>query len=113
MSDLTQELQRVALLLQRIGRRVCRPEDFDLVSLYLYALALTLGGNELADDAETCPRGDLRQEVSIEACEVNDDLNIVYRRAVIQCDEANGFVATAGAHPAFDVHLLPNERALQ
>ena len=81
--------------------------------MYFYALALTLGGNELTDDTEACPRGNLSQKVGIEACEVDDDLDIVYRRAVIQSDEANGFVATAGAYPAFDVHLLPNERALQ
>ena len=39
VSDLTEEFQRVPLLLQGIGSRVCRPEDFDLACLYFYASA--------------------------------------------------------------------------
>jgi len=40
---------------------------------------------------------------------VDDDLDIMDRRAVIQCDEANSLIATAGTDPALDVHLLSNE----
>jgi hypothetical protein len=109
VSDLTEELQRVPLLLQGIGSRVCRPEDFDLACLYFYALPLTLRGDEFADHAEACPRGDLSEEISVEAREVDDDLDIMDRRAVIQCDEANSLIATAGTDPALDVHLLSNE----
>ena len=109
VGDLTEELQRVPLLLQGIGSRICRPEDFEFVCLYFYALPLTLRGDEFADHAEACSRGDLSEKISVEACEVDDDLDIMDRRAVIQCDEANSLIATAGTDPALDVHLLSNE----
>ncbi len=81
VSDLTEEFQRVSLLLQGIGSRICRPEDFKFVCLYFYALPLTLRGDEFADHAEACPRGDLSEKISVEACEVDDDLDIMDRRA--------------------------------
>ena len=109
VGDLTEEFQRVPLLLQGIGSRICRPEDFEFVCLYFYALPLTLRGDEFADHAEACPRGDLSEKISVEAREVDDDLDIMDRRAVIQCDEANSLIATAGTDPALDVHLLSNE----
>ena len=31
------------------------------------------------------------------------------RRAVIECDEADSLIATAGTDPTFDVHLLSYE----
>lgn len=77
--------------------------------MYFYALPLTLRGDEFADHAEACSRGDLSEKISVEACEVDDDLDIMDRRAVIQCDEANSLIATAGTDPALDVHLLSNE----
>ena len=103
-----QELQRVAFLLHGIivGTGAV---DLDGLGLHLNGLALALRLDEQSLDMQAGACGDGTQFLLAELLEVNDNLQVVDGRAVVQGDELDEFVTASAAYPALDTHLLSHQ----
>ncbi len=100
VSLLTQELQRMALLLQRILVRVAIAQNFDGRCLNLARLIAALAGYELADDLDAGTRRDTLQRCLVEFLDIGHNLNATHATAVIEGDELHNLVAAHRTHPA-------------
>ena len=113
VGDLAEELHRVAFLLERVGVRVSRTVDFDFGGLDLYRLALALRLDERPVHAEAGAGGDRLEVVVAQLLNIDDDLDIVDCRAIVEGDEAHLLAATAGTHPALDIDCRAEGVALE
>ena len=93
--DFTQELHRVALLLQRIRLGVGGAIDLDGVGLDLNVLSLALGFHQGACHMDTGTGGDLFHERLIELSGVSHHLQVGDDRAVVEGNELHEVVAAA------------------
>ena len=103
-----QELQRVAFLLHGIvvGTGAV---NLDALGLDLNGLALALRLDEQTLDVQAGACSDGTQLLLAELLEVNDNLQVVDGRSVVQCDELDELVSTAAANPALDTYLLTHQ----
>ena len=113
MSDLTQELHRMAFFLQRISIRIGRTVNFYFSSLDLHILAFSLRLHQrtVYTDTRTCCYR--LQKFFAQLVHVYNDLNIIYCRTVIQGYETNLFTTTAGTDPSFHVNGRTESFAFQ
>lgn len=105
VGDVAQEFERMALFLQRIGRRVGRAVNLDRRGLHLDALALAGRLHEPAVDTDAGARGDLTHRLVVELRQLDDHLNARHARTVVQGDEGDVLVAALGTHPPLDGHI--------
>ncbi len=105
MRYLTQELERMPFLLQRIFLGVGGAVDLKFRCLHFHALSFALGGDEFTLYVNRSPGGDGFQVVVGKPREVEDDLKVLYRGTVVESHELDVLVATAGSHPSFYVHF--------
>ena len=113
MSLLTEELQGVALLLQRICLGVGGAVDFEGIGLYLTGLAFAHRLDQAAGDAQRRTGGDGLELLVGELGQVEHNLEIADRRTVVECHELHILVATAGAHPSFDTYFAAYQRRVE
>ena len=113
VGDLAQEFHRVPLFLQRIGVGVGAAVHFDITRLDFDPLARTLRLDERTRYADAGAGGDSFEQFVVEFVDVDDDLDIMDDRAVVQRDERYVFVAALGADPAFGRDLAACGRRLQ
>src|SRR5262249_45223199 len=108
-----QELQRVALFLQRVALRVGRAVDGDAGGVDLGRLALGGGLADLPDDGDARAGGEvLDLAVVVGQPGVGDDLDVALAGAVVDLDEAEAALGVAArADPPLQLHLLA-DRAL-
>jgi len=99
----------VAFLLQGVLLGVGCAVDFKRAGLYLDALAFALAFDQDTGDAEGRAGGDGFQRLVRECREVEDNLHVLDRGAVVQGHELHVFVASAGAYPAFHTDLLTHQ----
>ena len=96
----------MSLLLQWIAYGITGAVDGYFLSLYLVLLSLTLRSDERADDADSGACGDLLEKLGVSLGLVNDDLYVVYGRAIVERNEADSLVASLGAYPSLDTDGL-------
>ena len=113
VGDLAQEFHRVPLFLQRIGVGIGAAVHFDITRLDFDPLARTLRLDERTRYADAGAGGDSFEQFVVEFVDVDDDLDIMDDRAVVQRDERYVFVAALGADPAFGRDLATCGRRLQ
>ena len=106
-----QELERVALLLQRVVRRAVA-EEFDLGRVDLHAAFLVDGRrHDRAGDAERHAESqEFGQFLALgEFGFIDDDLDVFEGGAVVQLRERHGFGVSRCTDPAADGDLLADE----
>ena len=113
VSDIAQELQRVALLLQRIGIGIGRAVNLDLFGLDFDALARTRRCDQTTVDTQTCARSHRLELLLGNLRQIDHYLYITYARPVVQGDERHVLVTALGAHPTFDDDIGIDSARLQ
>ena len=105
VGDVAQELERVALLLERVGIGVGRAVYLDFRGLHLDALTRAGRGDQTAVHTDAGARGDGLELLVGEFRKVNHHLDVRQTRAVVHGDEGHVLVAALGAHPTLDDHV--------
>ena len=104
--DLTQELQRVSLFLEGIALGIGGAVKLHFAGLNLDGLPFALALHKQTVDTD-CRTGGERLELLVgEGVHVEHDLDVAYRRTVVERHELHIFVTAVGTHPSFDTHLL-------
>ncbi len=112
VSNLTQKLQCMAFLLQRICI-ITSSQNFNFTSLNLSFLAGTYRFRQFTIHAQTSTGSNVFQHLFIKVCQIYHNLHIIYCRTVIQGDKINLFTTSAGTNPAFHVDHSAKIFALQ
>ena len=86
MGVLTHILERLAFLLHGIVRRT-RAKKLYLAALELHRLSRGRTLDEQSSGGDAGASGDLAEQLLVELCGVNDDLDIVDGRAIVKCYE--------------------------
>ena len=105
MRDSAQKLHRMILLLKRIiGGTIA--QKFDAVGVE-FKLALFYCGNDdsLRNDGRTVFHNGCKR-ILIEFGFVNDDLQMLERRAIVESQKRHGFAIASRAHPTCNSHVL-------
>ena len=102
---LTHHLKRLSLLLHRIGI-IAHAIKFQTCCLYLTTLSCTLTLNECSNSTDTRTSSDIFQQLFIELRRINNHLNILDSRTIIQGYEVYCLRTTMRTHPAFHTDLF-------
>ena len=105
MSELAHILEALALLLHRI---IVRAETIDdnFLGLNLNGLTLALAFDESTLHTDTCTGGNTLQFLSIDGRRIDDHLQILYRRAIVEGDEVNSLTAAVRPRPSFYYYIF-------
>jgi hypothetical protein len=101
VGELAHVFEALSLLLHGIVAGA-KTVDLKLGVLYLNALTLALTLDELTGGADARTRGDALQGVGIDLLGIDNNLDILNGRAVVQRDEVNSFAGTMGTNPSLD-----------
>src|SRR5574344_349461 len=93
----------MAFLLQWIVSRTST-QDGQFTALYFNVLTRTLALNQLADDAQTCTRGNILQYILVKFRNIDNNLNILDGTAVIQSDEIHSLGTATSTDPSFYIY---------
>ncbi len=110
MGYLSQKFEGVALFLEGIFVGIGRAEHFERIGLDLAGLAFAHRLYEASVDMDSGTGGDSFELLVGESLHIKHDLDIVDRRAVVESNKLHMLVASAGAYPAHDAHVAPDER---
>ncbi len=100
-----QELHCVTFLLQWVCLGVGGAVDLECIGLHLACLTLAHRFYQLAGNVDRRSGGNGLEIFVAEAAKIEDYLQIAHGRAVVESHKLYVFVASACAHPAFDIHL--------
>ena len=109
MSLLAQEFESVSFFLQRISLRIGSAVDFKRFRLHLGSLTLALRLHEFAFYVDARTRCDGFQILVGEFLHIEDNLKVLYCRAVVESHKLHMLVAAARAHPAFHTNVCANQ----
>ena len=109
MSLLAQEFESVSFFLQRISLRIGSAVDFKRFRLHLGSLTLALRLHEFAFYVDARTRCDGFQILVREFLHIEDNLKVLYCRAVVESHKLHMLVAAARAHPAFHTNVCANQ----
>ena len=112
VSVLAHILEALTLLLHGIVTRATSVE-LQLRSLDLAGLSFALALHELTGGTDARTGSDALEQLLIHRRGVNDNLNVLNGRTVVQGNEVHSLAATMRAHPAFDSHLFSKVGAPQ
>ena len=101
MGNLPKKLQRVSLLLKWISVGISRTVNFYLFCLYFYALTRSNRLNQITNNLKASTCSYLLKQLLVEIRNLNNYLDIINGRTVVQCDKCYVLVATLGAYPTF------------
>ncbi len=105
MGFLAQEFKGVAFFLEGIGLGVGGAVHLEGVGLYLAGLSFAHRLDELSGYVNRGAGGDGLEVFVRELVHVEDNLQVLDRRAIVEGHELHVFVATAGAHPTLDIDV--------
>src|SRR5574344_730311 len=109
VANLAQKFHAVAFLLQGVCVGVGFAVEENVSGLNFHRLSGAHRLHQFTVYREAGARGDAAKEVFVEMSEVDNDLDIVDGRTVVEGNEGNVFVAAFGAHPSFYVDGGINE----
>ena len=109
MSLLAQEFESVSFFLQRISLRIGSAVDFKRFRLHLGSLTLALRLHEFAFYVDARTSCDGFQILIGEFLHIEDNLKVLYCRAVVESHKLHMLVAAARAHPAFHTNVCANQ----
>ena len=112
MRILSHVFEALSLLLHRIIRWT-KAVNLNLLTLYFDSLASTLALYQCADYTDTSTSCDAFQCIGIHRSRINDNLNVVYCRTIVECNEINCLAVSMGTNPSFHVNILAIFGALQ
>ena len=101
--ELAHVLERLSLLLHRIVVSA-QAVDFNLVSLYLHGLSLSLAFHQCSYDADAGARSNLLEQIVIDLRWVDYYLYIINSRTIVEGDKIYRFATAMGSHPSLDIH---------
>ena len=93
----------MAFLLKGVAAGVGIAVEENVLSLDFDRLASTLRLDQLSINADAGTGGDAAEKVVVEIGQIYNDLYVVDRGAVVECDEGYVFIAPLSAYPAFDI----------
>ncbi len=106
MSYSSQILQRSVFLLKRISHRIAFTVNFYGFRFNFNVLTASERLNQFTSDSKTGSCGYLLENIFADNISLGDDLNIIYRGAVIKSNEFNLLVTALSSHPTFGKNIL-------
>ena len=95
----------LSLLLHGIIRRA-KTIDFDGFALNFNALTSTLALHQCSCYPDTCTCCNAFELFSIHRCGVDNNLNVVDGRPIVEGNEINRLTVSVGAHPSFHEYIV-------
>ena len=105
MRIFTHVFKALSLLLHGIVRRA-KTIDFDGFALDFYTLACTLTLYQCSCYPDTCACSNAFELFSIHRCGVDNNLNVVDGRTIVERNEINSLTVSVGAHPSFHEYIV-------
>ena len=99
---LTHILKALTFLLHRIVVAT-QTIDFNAVALNLRCLSIALALYKSTNGAYASACGDLLEHISVKLCRVNNNLYVLYCRAVVECNEVDSLRAAMGTNPSLHI----------